>query len=144
MGRRKKDGMDYAAWDVDVFDDPKIMRLIGNEGSAGFLVFFAVCQRIYASSGYYIKWDEWDAPWVKRMICGEIEIAVVERVVERCLELHLFDPDVFRRCGVLTSRAIQRNFSLVLPKRRRKEVRADVWLLPPEESGGAVLVSDLL
>ena len=138
-GRKKKVGIDFSAWDVDVFADRKIERLIDSKGLSAFVVFFCVCQRIYATNGYYMYWTPEDAPTIKKTIGGDIDTRFIVAVVDKCLDLGLFAPEIYALHGVLTSKAIQQNFSVVLPRRRRKEVIAEYWVLSDEDGGGAVL-----
>lgn len=139
-GRKKKAGIDFSAWDVDVFADRKIERLIDSKGLSAFVVFFCICQRIYATNGYYMYWTAEDAPAIKKTMGGDIDTRFIVEVVDKCLDLDLFTPELYALHGVLTSKAIQRNFSVVLPRRRRKEVVKEYWMLPDEDSGGAVPV----
>ena len=44
-GRKKREGIDFSGWDVDVFEDEKIIQLVDRLGLNAFVVFFAVCQR---------------------------------------------------------------------------------------------------
>lgn len=143
-GRKKKSGIDFSAWDVDVFADRKIERLIESKGVAAFVVFFCVCQRIYATNGYYMYWTAEDAPTIKKTVGGEIDTHFIVNVVDLCLDLGLFSPEMYALYGVLTSRTIQRNFAVVLPRRRRKEVIAEYWMLADEDGAGAVPVPRVL
>lgn len=139
-GRKKKVGIDFSAWDVDVFADRKIERLIDSKGLSAFVVFFCVCQRIYATNGYYMYWSVEDAPTIKKTIGGDIDTLFIVEVVNKCLDLGLFAFDLYALHGVLTSKTIQRNFAVVLPRRRRKEVIAEYWMLADEDGSGAVPV----
>lgn len=140
VGRKKKSGIDFSPWDVDVFADRKIERLIDSKGLRAFVVFFCVCQRIYATNGYYMYWTAEDAPTIKKTIGGDVDTRFIAEAVDECLDLGLFAPEMYALHGVLTSKTIQRNFSVVLQRRRRKEVVAEYWMLPDEDSGGAVPV----
>ena len=139
-GRKKKAGIEFSAWDVDVFGNRKIERLVDRLGLAAFTVFFCVCQRIYATNGYYMDWTAEDAPTIKKTVGGEVDTGFVVRVVDMCLDLELFAPELYALHGVLTSRHIQQNFAVVLSGRRRKEVVAEYWMLAEEDSSGAVPV----
>ena len=139
-GRKRKQGLEYSSWDVDVYDDRKILSLTDSEGYGAFTVYFVLCQQIYASGGYYLPWTEGDVPWMKRLLGGGITSEKVAAVVERCLQIGLFDQEIYRKYGVLTSRGIQRTFAIVVQKRRCRDVIRELWLLSPEESGGATLV----
>lgn len=140
-GRPPKEGIEFSGWSVDVFEDPKIDKLIDGQGIPGFVVYFYLCQRAYALHGYYLPWDDGDASSVSRRIGGGIHSKTVQDTVRLCLRIGLFDDMLFGQYGILTSKGIQRGFTPVLAKRRNKSVIAEYWRLSPEESAGAILVS---
>ena len=121
-GRKKREGIDFSGWDVDVFEDEKIIQLVDRLGLNAFVVFFAVCQRAYGARGYYLPWPAGEAVMIRRALGSEVTGQYISDVVDLCLDLGLFHADTFAQYGVLTSRAIQRNFVVVLQRRRRKEV----------------------
>lgn len=137
-GRPPKEGLDYSDWDVALFDDPKIDRLIDSMGCNGFAIFFYLCQRGYGTYGYYLPWRDQDAATVARKVGGGVKSAEVTDTVAECLCNGLFDVDVYTKHKVLTSRAMQKRFVRVLSVRRVRNVIAEYWLLPPEKSGGAI------
>lgn len=139
-GRPKKEGIEFSGWSVDVFEDPKIDRLIDGQGIAGFTIYFYLCQRAYGLYGYYLPWTCDDAASIARRIGGGVGSKTVKDTVGLCLRVGLFDRMLFERHGILTSRAIQRGFTVVLKKRRAKSVIAEYWLLDADESAGAVVV----
>ena len=129
-----------AKFDVDVFEDEKIIQLVDRLGLNAFVVFFAVCQRAYGARGYYLPWPAGEAVMIRRALGSEVTGQYISDVVDLGRDLGLFHADTFAQYGVLTSRAIQRNFVVVLQRRRRKEVFRGIWLLSEAESGSAVLV----
>ena len=139
-GRPKKEGIEFSGWSVDVFEDPKIDRLIDGQGIAGFVVYFYLCQRAYGLYGYYLPWTCDDAASVARRIGGGVGSKTVKDTVGLCLRIGLFDRMLFEMHGILTSRALQRGFAVVLKQRRVKSVIAEYWLLNADESAGAVVV----
>ena len=57
MGRPPKRNLNYSTWDVDVLEnDTSIDALIDAQGPAGFYVYFALCQKAYATDGYFYRW----------------------------------------------------------------------------------------
>ncbi len=139
-GRPRKQGLEFSGWSVDVFEDPKIERLMDAQGVQSFVIYFYLCQRAYAQYGYYLPWSEEDAVIVARRLGGGVRSSTVREIVGQCLRIGLFDKGLYDRCGILTSKALQRGFAVVLPKRRVKDVVDDYWLLPEEESGGAIRI----
>ncbi len=136
-GRPPKEGIEFSGWSVGVFDDPKIDRLMYDAGIEGFMVYFYLCQKAFALHGYYLPWDESDAPIVARRIGSGLDAKTVTKIINLCFEIDLFNRDVFEKYGVLTSRGIQRSFVPAMAKRRNKSVIADYWVLSEADSSGA-------
>lgn len=56
MGRPPKRNLNYSTWDVNVLEnDTSIDNLIDAQGPAGFYVYFALCQKAYATDGYFYR-----------------------------------------------------------------------------------------
>ena len=91
-------------------NDTTIDKLVEAQGPAGFYVYFALCQRAYATEGYFYRWGYEDAPATARKLGGGLSAAQVRSVVDACLKLGLFDMGLFSRHGILTSQAIQRRY----------------------------------
>lgn len=136
-GRPPKEGIEFSGWSVDVFDDPKIDRLIYSQGIEGFVVYFYLCQKAFALHGYYLPWDADDAPIIARRIGGSVNAQTIIGTIDVCTQVGLFDKHLLEEFGVLTSRGIQRSFVPAMAKRRNKSVISEYWLLPEGESGGA-------
>ena len=137
-GRPPKEGIDFAGWSTDVFEDPKIDRLIDGQGVAGFVVYFYLCQMAYRLHGYYLPWTCTDAPTVARRIGGGVGSKTVEDTVGLCLRIGLFDNMLYVGHGILSSRGIQSRFLPALSKRRCKTIIADYWLLDTGDLSGVV------
>lgn len=110
------------------------------QGTAGFVVYFYLCQRAFGLHGYFLPWTCDDAASVARRIGGGVRSKAVQDTVGLCLRIGLFDSMLFEGHGILTSRGIQRSFVPALKKRRVKSVIAEYWLLDADESAGVVLV----
>lgn len=142
-GRPLKEGIEYAGWSVDLFEnEPKIDKLMDAQGCQGFVIYFYLCQRAYSSHGYFYPWSYDDAATTARKIGGGVGSGTVKETVGYCLQIGLFDKGLFDGWGVLTSRGIQRGYTAVFKgnSRRNKNVVEEYWMLLPEESAGAVLV----
>lgn len=140
LGRRPKEGIEFSGWSVDVFEDPKIDKLIDGQGVAGFTVYFYLCQRAFGLYGYFLPWTCDDAASVARRIGGGVGSKTVKDTVGLCLRIGLFDNSLFEGHGILTSRGIQRSFVPALQKRRVKSVISEYWLLDEQESRGLVFI----
>ncbi len=135
-GKRKK-GLRYAGWNVDIFDgDTKIDKLLEAQGWVGFGIYFYLCQMAYKFDEYFYRWSYDDAATTARRMGGGVRSETVKQTVGLCLQIGLFDKRLFDRDGILTSRGIQRKFCAAIQTRRRRIVIKDYWLLDDEESDG--------
>lgn len=135
MGRPPKQGIQFAGWDVDMFEDDKIVRLVSSQGWQGFAIFFFICQRTYGTDGYYYRWSKDSASTVAAYMGKGIRPGTVAATVKKCAEIGLFDWDRYA-AGILTSRAIQERFVIATTRRRNRTVYEPYWLLEPGESDG--------
>lgn len=143
MAGRPKRGIEYAAWDVDIFEnDTKIDELLDAQGWTGFAIYFYLCQRAYASEGYFYRWSYANAATTARRMGGGIGSETVRQAVGVCLQIGLFDKRLFDLGGVLTSRGIQRRYAMAIQGRRIKTVNTEFWLLDNEESKGFGIVRE--
>ena len=135
MGKPQKPGIDYASWNVNIFDgDEKIDRLIEAQGWNGFSIYFFLCQRAYATDGYFYRWSYDNAATTARKMGGGIKSETVKQTVASCCQIGLFDKGLFDQEGVLTSKGIQRTYGKAIQRRRRKSVNETFWLLPKDET----------
>ena len=140
MGRPPAVGLRYTNWDVAVLDhDDTFAKLLGTQGSRGFLVYFAIYQRAAASTGYYYKWDEFSpAILAQKLGCG-VTADCVMQTVTTCCRIGLFDDRLFGSAGVLTSRQLQQNFISAAKERRAAvQVERKYWLLGNELPKGFI------
>lgn len=158
-GRPPKESIDYAGWDVNIFDnDPKIDVLLDSQGWKGFGIYFYLCQRAYGSNGYFYVWrlpdsasDDGGGPgadWqslpdsamtaanIARKMGGGIGSQTVIQTVNLCLQIGLFDNRLFVGDGVMTSRGIQKRFKAAVSRRTDVVVIEEYWLLTDAECEG--------
>lgn len=139
-GRPPRKNLDYAGWDVDIFDnDTKIDKLLDAQSWVGFGVYFYLCQRAYGSDGYFYRWSYDDCATTVRKMGGGIGSGTVRETVGYCLQIGLFDKGLFDRWGILTSRGIQRKYWIAIKDRSVKRVVADYWLLHKSECEGLLI-----
>ncbi len=137
-----KIGIDFAGWDVDMFDnDTKIDKLLCSQGWTGFAIYFWLCMKAYGTEGYFYRWCYDDCASTARKMGSGISACTVRETVDYCLQISLFDKGRFEEWQVLTSRGIQRRYWCVLQKRRVKRVYREFWLLDDDECSGLVKVS---
>lgn len=143
MSGKPKQSIDFAGWRTDIFEnDTKIDELIEAQGWTGFAIYFYLCQKAYASDGYFYRWSYANSATTARRMGGGIGSETIRQVVGLCLQIGLFDKRLFDREGILTSRGIQRRYIVAIQKRSFKEVNKNLWLLNEKESKGVIVVPE--
>ena len=133
-GRPPKEKLDFAGWETNIFDDPKIDKLMDAQGCVGFTIYFYLCQKAYGSNGYFYPWSCDDAATTARKIGGGVGSESVINTVNLCLRIGLFDNDLYVRHKIITSRGIQKRFATVAKQRTNKSVIAEYWLLEKSDN----------
>lgn len=142
MGRPPKRNLNYSTWDVDVLEnDTSIDALIDAQGPAGFCVYFALCQKAYATDGYFYRWGYDNAASTARKLGGGLKSTQVRAIVDLCVSLGLFDKALFTTDGILTSRAIQSRYLDGIARRTGEiPIIVEYWLLEATPRAGLVFV----
>ena len=126
MGRPTKQGLEYFSLDVRMFSDIKIRKLIKYHKAQAVSVYMTLLCRIY-EKGYFIEYDK-DLPFIISEDCGLEEDTIVS-IINYCLDVELFDKDVFDKHKVLTSHGIQERYMQACAKTKRKLSKGLPYLL---------------
>lgn len=146
MAGQPKQGLDFAAWDVHLFDDDERFDvLIDAQGWDGFGVFFWICTKAYATNGYYYEWrEETSAATIAKRMSGGIKSDTVNQVVKLCLRIGLFDNGLFDRESILTNKMMQKRYMYAIEKRsvRGRTINRLYWLLKTEETKAYIVIPE--
>lgn len=142
MAGQPKRGLDFAAWDVHLFDDDERFDvLIDAQGWDGFGVFFWICTKAYATNGYYYEWrEETSAATIAKRMSGGIKSDTVNQVVKLCLRIGLFDNGL----SILTNKMMQERYMYAIEKRsvRGRTINRLYWLLKTEETKAYIVIPE--
>lgn len=129
MARPIKQGLDYFPLDVDFFQDLKIRKIIRVYGDSATSILICILCMIYKDNGYYIKWDEDTAFIISEILNSDEE--KISLVVSKAIEIDFFNKEVFLKFSILTSRAIQKRFQLIVKnsKLKRSKIEDNLNLL---------------
>uniref|UniRef100_UPI0025A4EAB1 DUF4373 domain-containing protein n=1 Tax=uncultured Alistipes sp. TaxID=538949 RepID=UPI0025A4EAB1 len=116
MARPQKTGLDYFPFDVDFFDDEKMVCIGGEFGVKGELAAVKLLCAIY-HSGYFAEWNELLRYKLLRQLPG-VSAQLLEDIVNRLVIWGFFDRALFDSARILTSEGIQRRYFEIA--RRRK------------------------
>lgn len=115
MARPAKEGLDYFPLDIDFDQDDKLIVPVNKFGMQGLGVIVKLMGEIYRNGYYY--------PWGKReqyVFCNRVNVDInsINEVVNECLEWGFFNPDLFKKHQILTSKGFQKRY--IEASKRRK------------------------
>lgn len=116
MARPNKLGLAYFALDTDFLEDFRIRKVIRRRGGEAVLVYLAILGSIYKSAGYYLEIDE-DTTFILAEQTA-LEEEFIMAAIKTCVEVGLFDEEIYFNNHVLTSRSIQLRYVEMLPRYR--------------------------
>lgn len=117
MARPEKEGLDYFPFDIDFFDDEKIIAISGEFGIKGEMTAIKLLCAIYRN-GYFILWNDLLKYKLLKLLPG-ISSELIERIVNRLVLWGFFDKNLFDSVKVLTSKGIQRRYFEIVKRRKR-------------------------
>lgn len=130
MGRNKKNGLDYFPFDIDLFQDIRIRKLIKYQSGKAVTVYALLLCIIY-KDGYYMRWDK-ELPFIISEQTGFEEAYILE-VINSCLKLGLFNNELYASDGILTSKGIQDRYKKICDLCRRNSEISEFSLISSEE-----------
>ena len=127
MARPIKTGLEYFPFDVDFFNDEKIVAVAGEFGLKGELATIKLLCAVYRN-GYYVEWTEMLKFKLLKELPG-VSVGLLEQIVGRLVKWGFFDSNLFENASVLTSRGIQLRYQAIRDKMHRKNLISDYSLL---------------
>ncbi len=142
MARPMKEGVDY--FPLDVCTDVKFELLEAKFGIIGFGIMIKLFQRIYAENGYYCKWDSDTALiMAAKNSCPDYTFTIekVQGIVDEAIHRGIFDKDMYKQQGILTSKGIQKRFFEATKRRSRVDVKENYLLIDISELSENVYIN---
>lgn len=131
MARPKKTGFDYFPFDVDLFEDYKVRKLMRHQGVQAVAAYALLLCNIYRN-GYYLRWDE-ELPFFMSETLG-LKEAYIAEVISYCASIGLIDREIYEKEKVLTSAGIQKRYMFICQQARRASVIDEYSLVSSEET----------
>ena len=132
-GRNVKRGLVYFRMDCDIFQDRKLKRLMRRWQNDGLAVYLALLCEIYRDKGYYVTADD-------DLIADIADTCLLDDerttlIYNDCIDLGLFDREILKQQGLLTSKGIQARYLDIMTVLRRKGgIDAALSLISSEEN----------
>lgn len=105
---------------LDVHLDDKFELIEAEFGLKGFAIVVKLLQRIYGGQGYCCEWTKDVGMLFARNVNADYNL--VSQIVDASVKRGIFDADIYRKYGVLTSKGIQSRYFEAVS--RRKNVTA--------------------
>lgn len=120
MARPISKGISYFPLDVDFMQNLKIRKVIQACGPNSIAIIMLLLGNIYGDEGYYMRWDE-DVCFLITEALGVKDVYTLE-TVKKCLQVGLFDENLFNKYKIITSKGIQSRYFEITKRRRKVEV----------------------
>ncbi|MBD5326805.1 MAG: DUF4373 domain-containing protein [Bacteroides sp.] len=130
MARPIKQGLDYFPFDVDFFNDEKIVAIAGEYGIKGEITTIKLLCAVYRN-GYFIEWSEMLKFKLLKELPG-VSTDLLENIIRRLVKWDFFDKNLFDTASILTSKGIQRRYQAICVKMHRKNCISSYSLLPSD------------
>ncbi len=118
-------GIDY--FPHECRNDESLEYLESECGIIGWALIFKLHERIYGGRGYYCEYNH--RVMVMFAHANNVDTKLVSQVVDCALEEGIFDKNMYKKYGILTSEIIQRNF-LNITKRRKEIFPNPEYVMP--------------
>lgn len=138
MARMPKVGLDFFGLDVNFLSHIKIRRIVRACGLKSVPVLIQLLSNIYKYKGYYIEWSEDEC----FAIADDIGIAerAVQEIVNKSLQVGLFNSEMFNNYGILTSKRIQQQYFEAVSKRKSVDYDGRFALISLKSAKNAINV----
>lgn len=128
MARPQKNRLDYFPLDCDFLNDRRFRFIKIRYGITGISVYIMLLAWIYGNEGYFLPWNEETRLLLSDELRG-CDQDIIENVVSECVQRNIFNADVFKRCGVLTSHEIQNTYLKAVANRGVIRLNAEYLLI---------------
>ncbi|WPC07987.1 DUF4373 domain-containing protein [Globicatella sp. PHS-GS-PNBC-21-1553] len=120
MARPIKTGIDYFPLDIDFLNDIKIRKVVRSVGTEAIGVIISILSNIYRDNGYFIHVDD-DFSFLIAEEVNTTEL-IVEKVVNKLVDVDFFEANMFENHQILTSAGIQKRYVKACEKRKIVEL----------------------
>lgn len=135
-----KTGLDYFPFDVDFFDDDKLLFVGARFGLKGENIAIRLLCKIY-SEGYFYKFGEDESLLFAKRVGDGCQYSFVNDVVHELVKRGFFDRSIFDRFTLLTSTGIQKRYFEAVNRRKNIEVFEDLLLVDVSKMDNVTILS---
>ncbi|MQS88259.1 Lin1244/Lin1753 domain-containing protein [Companilactobacillus mishanensis] len=136
MARPIKKGLDYFPLDVDFLQDIKIRKILRACGSSSPTIIICILGYVYQDEGYFLYWDD----DTRFLIAEDVDTTeeLVDKVVQKSIDIKFFDQRMFTKFRILTSSGIQNRYKQASYKKANNAIEKDFDLMNVRKSDNGV------
>jgi hypothetical protein len=124
MARPEKEGLDYFPLDCDM--EEKVYFIEAKHGLIAFAIIIRLYQKIYRE-GYFSLFD--DRSQILFTKNNNVTHELLKQVLDDCLQENVFDPILFGKYNILTSRGIQKRYFKASERRQNVKIMEEYRLI---------------
>lgn len=128
MARPIKRGLDYFPFDIDLFQDEKVVCVAGEFGLKAEITIVKLLCAVYRN-GYFLEWSDKEKMTLLHSL-PSVSVGLLDQIIDSLLRWGFFCRSLFESANVLTSEGIQRRYFEAV-KFRKIDVEKLPYLLIP-------------
>ncbi len=121
-------GLQYFPLDVNFFENDKIAVVINDYGLEAAAVVLKLFAQIY-KNGFYMKWNEKTCKVFTASFRSRFNSRQINQVIQTLTSEFVFEPKMFEKYQILTSKRIQTCFFAAASRRKTVEIEHPEYLL---------------
>ena len=121
-------GIQYFPLDVNFFEDDKIAVIINDYGFEAVGVTLKLFSQIY-KNGFYMNWNDKTCKVFTASFRSSFSSTKINRLVRDLVKEFVFEPILFKKYQILTSKTIQKNYFEAVCRRKNFDIEDVEYLL---------------
>ena len=121
-------GIQYFSLDVNFFEDDRIAVIINDYGFEAVAVTLKLFSQIYRN-GFYMNWNDKTCKVFTASFRSSFSSTKINRLVRDLIKEFVFEPILFEKYQILTSKAIQKNYFEAVCRRKNFDIEDVEYLL---------------
>ena len=114
-------GIQYFPLDVNFFEDDKIAVIINDYGFEAVGVTLKLFSQIY-KNGFYMNWNDKTCKVFTASFRSSFSSTKINRLVRDLVKEFVFEPILFKKYQILTSKTIQKNYFEAVCRRKSFDI----------------------
>lgn len=115
MARKPEIGLKYFNHECTYRDN--LNFIVAKYKSEGYHIYFEILRKAYQHTGYYMAAEEYNLYLLSQETTVKIER--LKEIIIDCVEIELFNKNLYKKFSILTAESIQSRYLLILHNAKR-------------------------